>query len=213
MNEKSRRRQLTIWRPRQDSLLDHFGKKMEDLQLETQSLIYAADDDGTRRACEFFKVDYSGKKTLSTVRGLCSALEEQLSKLKEGEKVPYLHDVNEMLRKPMSTQKTTQPEVKVEQQEGLNTLLASASALRRQFKISGQIGEPGQKDKVSFTSLVRQMTNGRMQGYSECEIVDGVIRAITPGLVLRNYLETYKDLSLDQLKKNFAQSLWRKKHC
>jgi len=174
---------------------------MEELQLETQALIYAADDDGIQRACEFFKVDFSGKKSLSTVKGLCSALEEQLLKLKEGERESYLQDVSEMLKKPKSTKKTTQPEVKVENKEELNTLLASASALRRQFKINGQVGEPGQKDKVSFTSLVRQMTNGQMQGYSECEIVDGVIRAITPGLVLRNYLETYKDLPLDQLKK------------
>ncbi|CAH3169315.1 unnamed protein product, partial [Porites lobata] len=33
------------------------------------------------------------------------------------------------------------------------------------------------------------------------EIVDGVIRSITPGMVLRSYLETYEDLTLDRLKK------------
>ena len=31
--------------------------------------------------------------------------------------------------------------------------------------------------------------------------MDGVIRAISPGLVLRSYLESFKPLSLDRLKK------------
>ena len=75
------------------------------------------------------------------------------------------------------------------------------SALRRQFKISGQIGEPEQKDKISFSSLARQIQTGLSQGYDESEIVDGVIRSITPGMVLRSYLETYKELTLDRLKK------------
>ena len=74
-------------------------------------------------------------------------------------------------------------------------------ALRREFKISSQIGEPGQGDKISFTSLVRQIQNGLTRGYSECEILDSVIRAITPGMTLSNYLETYKDLCLPRLKK------------
>ena len=77
----------------------------------------------------------------------------------------------------------------------------SSSALRRQFKISGQIGDPDQRDKLSFTSLVRQILNGKSQGYTDAEIVDGVIRAITPGMTLRNYLETYKELTLERLEK------------
>ena len=72
----------------------------------------------------------------------------------------------------------------------------STSALRRQFKINGQIGEPEQKDKISFSSLAHQIQTGLTQGYTENEIVDGVIHSITPG-----YLETYKDLTLDWLKK------------
>ena len=79
--------------------------------------------------------------------------------------------------------------------------LLTTSAFRRQFKINGQIGEPEQRDKLSYTSLVRQIQTGISQGYQEEEIVDGIIRAITPGMVLRRYLETFKDLSLDRLKK------------
>ena len=85
-------------------------------------------------------------------------------------------------------------------EDSIHKLLAT-SALRRQFKINGQIGEPEQKDKISFSSLVRQIQTGLAQGYAESEIVDGVIRSITPGLVLRSCLENYKDLTLDRLKK------------
>jgi len=83
----------------------------------------------------------------------------------------------------------------------LHTLTESTSILRRQFKMIGQIGDPDQKDKLTFNSLMRQIDTAREQGYKEKEIVDGVIRAITPGLVLRSYLESYKDLSLERLSK------------
>ena len=63
---------------------------------------------------------------------------------------------------------------------------------------------PDQEQKISLSSLARQTQIGLTQGYVESEIVDGVIRAITPGLVLRSYLKTYKDLTLDPLR--------RKKH-
>ena len=39
------------------------------------------------------------------------------------------------------------------------------------------------------------------QGYSEKEIVDGAIHAISAGMVLRSYVETFKDLSLERLRK------------
>ncbi len=59
----------------------------------------------------------------------------------------------------------------------------------REFKISGQIGEPGQKDKLTFSSLAHQIEHGLSRGFSELEVVDAVIRAIAPGMQLRSYLE------------------------
>ena len=79
--------------------------------------------------------------------------------------------------------------------------LLTTNALLRHFKINRQIGELEQKDKLSFTSLVRQIQMGLVQGYVESDIVNGVIHSITHGMVLHSYLETYKDLTLDQLKK------------
>ncbi len=72
---------------------------------------------------------------------------------------------------------------------------------RKDYKISGQIGEPGQKDRLTFSSLARQIENGFSRGYSETEIVDAVIRAIVPGLQLRSYLEGKSNLSLPTLRR------------
>lgn len=66
----------------------------------------------------------------------------------------------------------------------------------KDFKINGSIGKPGQKDKLAFTSLAYQVQNGISDGYSDSEICGAVIKAITPGLELRNYLETTEFLDV-----------------
>lgn len=71
----------------------------------------------------------------------------------------------------------------------------------REFKISGQIGEPGQKDKLTFSSLAHQIEQGISKGFPEIEIVDAVIRAIAPGLQLRSYLEGKTNLTLPNLRR------------
>ena len=78
---------------------------------------------------------------------------------------------------------------------------SNSSFLRREFKISGQIGEPGQVDKLTFVSLTHQIDSGIKRGYKETEIVDAVIRAISLHSSLRSYVETLKDLSLPKLRK------------
>lgn len=71
---------------------------------------------------------------------------------------------------------------------------------RKDFKISGQIGEPGQKDKLTFSSLACQIENSRNTGYPEIEIVDAVVRAISPSLQLCSYLEGKPNLTLPTLR-------------
>jgi hypothetical protein len=46
--------------------------------------------------------------------------------------------------------------------------------------MNGQIGEPGQKDKLTFVSLVRQIESALLKGYPEAEVTDTVIRATLP---------------------------------
>ncbi|CAI5684254.1 unnamed protein product [Oreochromis niloticus] len=72
--------------------------------------------------------------------------------------------------------------------------------IRREFRICGQIGEGGQHDRLSYTNLLHQMENGLRKGHSESEVIEAVIRAINPGLRLRDMLEIKTDLTLTQLK-------------
>ena len=78
---------------------------------------------------------------------------------------------------------------------------SNTSLIRREFKISGQIGEPGQTDKLTFVSLTHQIDSGLKRNYKESEIVDAVIRAISLHSSLRSYVETLNDLSLPKLRK------------
>ena len=73
--------------------------------------------------------------------------------------------------------------------------------IRREFKIYGQIGEPGQTDKLTFVSLTHQIDSGLKRNYKESEIVDAVIRAISLHSSLRSYVETLNDWSLPKLRK------------
>ena len=72
---------------------------------------------------------------------------------------------------------------------------------RKEFRIVGQVGEPGQKDRLSFVSLARQVENGIRKGFPKEEIIEAVIRSVVPGLRLRSYLEGRDDLSLPDLRR------------
>lgn len=66
--------------------------------------------------------------------------------------------------------------------------------------MSAQIGELGQKDELTLSSLAHQIGNGLNRGYPEMEIVDGVIWAISPGSQLKGYLEGKPHLTLSTLR-------------
>ena len=72
---------------------------------------------------------------------------------------------------------------------------------RKDLRIVGQIGETGQKDKLSFTSLARQLEAAVRDNRKEAEIVDAILKAISPGLRLRSYLEGMTDLTLGKLRR------------
>ena len=67
----------------------------------------------------------------------------------------------------------------------------------KEFKISGQIGSPGQKDKLTYTGLSFQIANAVQRGFAEPDICAAVIKAIVPGEDLRTYLEMCPLLTLD----------------
>ncbi|XP_058616089.1 uncharacterized protein LOC131530047 [Onychostoma macrolepis] len=72
--------------------------------------------------------------------------------------------------------------------------------LRREFRICGQIGEAGQREKLSYTSLMNQIESELQKGHPETEIIEAVTRAVSPGLHLRDMLEIKRDLTLSTLK-------------
>ena len=138
-----------------------------------------------------------------------SDLEKQIDELKQKQQA----EMNEMLSKLAQT-KTAHHETndnadKLESLEGTK-LSTSESFLRREFKISGQIGEPGQTDKLTFVSLTHQIDSGLKRQYKECDIVDAVIRAISLHSSLRSYVETLSNLSLPKLRK-FLRVHYREK--
>ena len=78
-------------------------------------------------------------------------------------------------------------------------VLKKTSLLRKDFKIKDQIGEVGQRDKISYVSLMHQINEAKLSSYDEDDIINSVIRAMAPSLTLRNVLETTPHLSLKKL--------------
>ena len=73
--------------------------------------------------------------------------------------------------------------------------------IQRELKIISQVGEPGQKDKLSFVSLVRHIEDALQTGDKPQEVVDAVVRAINPVTRLRSYLEGLTELTLPRLRR------------
>ena len=82
--------------------------------------------------------------------------------------------------------------------------------LKREFKIPGTIGAPGETNKLNFISLVHQIEGTLAQGCSEVERNEAIIRSISPGLPLRSFLECTPDLPLSKLRK-ILRSHYREK--
>ena len=72
-----------------------------------------------------------------------------------------------------------------------------SKVLKRDFKIHGVVAGDNFKDGLSFVSLSRQIDAGLRAGYKENEIIDVVIRAISPSLQLRSYLEMIHPFASD----------------
>ena len=68
--------------------------------------------------------------------------------------------------------------------------------LKRELKIHGQVNGDG----LSFVSLVRQIEAAVKAGYTESEVTESVLRAVSPSLKLRSYLEMVTDLSVARLR-------------
>ncbi len=82
----------------------------------------------------------------------------------------------------------------------MNTLEILSSIAKRDLKIQGQIGAPGQPDKLSYLSVARQIEDAITKGFGRQAIVNAVTRATVSGLPLRGYLESRPEITLPQLR-------------
>ena len=80
----------------------------------------------------------------------------------------------------------------------------------KDLKISGTIGNMGEKDKLSFSSLWYQVENAKKMKYPEHVICAAVIKAISPGNHLRTYLESTPNMTLDGML-DFLRSHFRER--
>ena len=60
----------------------------------------------------------------------------------------------------------------------------------KDFKISGSISS--EKNRLLFSSLSKQIESALQKGYSEADIIDGVINAVSPSLHLKDLFGEYK---------------------
>ncbi|XP_063967616.1 uncharacterized protein LOC135157065 [Lytechinus pictus] len=111
-------------------------------------------------------------------------------------------------REPPTQPKSDQPAEEADDTSQRSPILKMTNQLphtpvtwRKEFRIQGQIGEPSQKDKLSFVSLARQINSGLKKGFPAEEITEAVVRAVNPGLSLRSYLEGRGDLDLPLLRR------------
>lgn len=127
----------------------------------------------------------------------CEALCKQFQEMLES----YKQKMEQASVKLENTKPSTSASTASKPKEGnVVSLVDVKTALRRDFQIMGVIGEQEQKDRLSFVSLIRQIDAGMDKGCKEREIIDAVIRAISPNLKLRSYLGTMKELTLAKLR-------------
>ena len=101
---------------------------------------------------------------------------------------------------PFSPMVTPAPRYPSPQTGNSGQSTSSLAGRWKELKLSGQIGSPGQKDKLTYSALAFQIDSATARGFTEPEVVAAVIRAITPGEDLRTYLEMTPNLTLTVLQ-------------
>ena len=177
---------------------------IESLQIEIQAALCTLSEEKLKEVCRGLKITLppESKGRLAFIRALnkyleteeldCEKLKVLLSSLSMQGKQILPKEETEPLEAPDDKKST----VKTEQKP-----VVSISKFKCDFKTSGQIGDVLQKDRLSFSSLLHQIENGLKSDYTEDEIKEAVIKAISPALSLRSYLVSKVDLTLAKLRR------------
>ena len=166
---------------------------LEDSSLEESNSEEDSDEDMEKKKIEFEKgraMVEQAKEEYETMEKLLKEKEVQFKKAQESLKQM---SINIPQNQPKISQKKGKPPVD-------QSLQVLGSILRvKDFKINGNISND--KGHISLSNLNKQIESGLVKGYSERDVVDGVIQAISPALHLKSYLESKKCLSLEELRK------------
>ena len=200
-------------------------------------IIRNAIEEAISNPTEDFNVD-TLRDTISNVKGPPSSLPKSEEQIRVQQEISYLEKQLDDLRllqlESDKTRKTLSEQLRAAKQKVTETSISdridSASAnltnpaksdtvkpgssvLLRDFKISGQIGEPGQHDKLTYVSLIHQIDTGLERGYSEKEVCDVIIKSISPhSSFVKLHLNVATTL-VREIAINFAHIFPRKDGC
>ncbi len=178
--------------------------EIEEPQLQIKSKVCGLAADGLKELAEHLQVEAKQLGTLALSRKIREKIEQESTKA-DDEKILLVGLLAFVNRKPPPLEDETATKVKVEptnssekaseKAQGAETKVNVdvSKGLRRDFKIYGVVAGDSFKDGLSFVSLARQLESGIKAGYKESEIVEVVIRAVSPSLKLWSYLETIQD--------------------
>ena len=190
--------------------------EVEELQLQLESKICSIDLNSLVELAAHLNVECKELRKLALSKKIHEEVENSLTET-EDNKVYLVGLLAFVNGKPPplegdATANKEQVEVKHESPNQSGTLkektetkepkvnIDVSKVLKCNFKIHGVVAGDNFKDGLSFVSLSRQIDAGLKAGYKENEIIDAVIRAVSPSLQLRSYLEMIQDLTLTHLR-------------
>ena len=159
--------------------------EMEQLEAEVRAALYSLAEEELKRVYEELKLgDIKGK----TRRQIITDINRHLDSLNmESEKddswatlqmikTNFLATTTKPIPvKPISSTNTVNPNPPESTSANTSPSMAevtevlAAAMNRKEFRIHGQIGQPGQGDKLSFPSLARRIEEGKRKGYPDEE--------------------------------------------
>ena len=132
-------------------------------------------------------------------------LQKQMDELKLKQEAELKLKLSKAKGETVEKEKGNSTELKLEMETAVKSskpalgLKTEKFEIKRDFKLSGQIGEAGQLGKLTYVAVIHEIELGLSKGYKETEIVDAIITGISPHSSLRNYLLTLQDRSLEKL--------------
>ena len=182
---------------------------VEEQQLLLESKICCLPSEKLEELAEHLELPlakYAGKSKLITSRWVREKVLEETEREETAKgKWNFLKGIQNFIedKPPPLDEESKSSEVSISKQASQgkkNKFIDVDNVFRREFKIKGTVGLPGDENKLSFISLARQIESGLERGYHETEIIEAVIRSVGPGIALRSYLEATPDLTLAKLR-------------